>query len=192
MLLLGHEAASECPILRTPKHCCLIPGVKPSTLTSNNCERRYSARTKGRSMMAGKTGAAGAESMADAESGESTKPATVDAPQGRRLPEGVSGLLLVGVLDWGGVSTRFANQYSVDILTRSPEGRKSMESASGWMADQDGGATPLGRKVLSGAFLPLLDQMVAVLCSYNVGVSSKGVGRLYLTVEDIVALDEIA
>jgi hypothetical protein len=40
VLLWGRDAASECPILRTPKHCCLIPGVKRSTLTSDNCERR--------------------------------------------------------------------------------------------------------------------------------------------------------
>ncbi len=142
--------------------------------------------------MAGRGGATSAEGTADAGSGESTKPATVDAPQGRRLPAGLSGMLLVGIFDWGGVSTRNAKQYGVDIETLSPEGRKVIESATGWMADQDGAATPLGRKVMSGEFLPLLDQTVAVVCSYNVGVSSKGVGRLYLTVEDIVALDEIA
>jgi hypothetical protein len=111
---------------------------------------------------------------------------------GRRLPEDVSGVLLVGIFDFGGVSTRNAKQYVVDIETTSTEGRKVIESATGWMADQDGGATPLGRKVMAGDYLTLLDQPVAVVCSYNVGVSGKGVGRLYLTVEDIIALDDIA
>ncbi len=133
--------------------------------------------------MATGTGASGAKAET---------PAKADAQTGRRLPEGVSGMLLVGVFDFGGVSTRNAKQYTVDIETLSPEGRKVIETATGWMADQDGGATALGRKVMNGEYLALLDKQVAVVCSYNVGVSSKGVGRLYLTVEDIIALDEIA
>ncbi len=104
----------------------------------------------------------------------------------------MTGMLLVGIFDFGGVSTRNPKQYAVDIETRSSEGRKVMESATGWLADQDGAATPLGRKVMSGEYLELLGKTVAVVCSYNVGVSNKGVGRLYLTVEDILALDDVA
>ncbi len=122
----------------------------------------------------------------------SSTPAKSGAHKGRRLPEDVSGMLLVGIFDFGGVSARNAKQYAVDIMTTSPEGRTVMESATGWMADQDGGATALGRKVMSGDYLSLVGTPVAVLCSYNVAVSIKGVGRLYLTVEDIISLEDVS
>ncbi len=111
-------------------------------------------------------------------------------PQGRRLPESVSGMLLVGIFDYGGVSPRNAKQYVVDVETTSAEGRTVMESAMGWMADQDGGATALGRKVMAGEYLALLGKPVAVVCSYDVGVTNKGVGRLYLNAEAIIPLGD--
>lgn len=132
--------------------------------------------------------------MATSSNGGAT--ATINSPSvgagpasGNRLPEGLSGLLIVGKLGFGAVSTRNAKQFVVDVETRTGEGRTVIESASGWLADQDGGATELGRQVMNGEFARLMGRVVALRVSYNVGVTSKGVGKLYLSIEGVHPLD---
>jgi hypothetical protein len=109
---------------------------------------------------------------------------------GRLLPGGASGFLLVGKLRFAAVSTRHAKQFQVDVESCDADGRVTIFSPSGFMADQDGAATKLGRLAMSGAIGSLVGEDVVVSVSYRVGRNKDGVvvDRVYWTIEDIAPL----
>jgi len=104
---------------------------------------------------------------------------------GRSLPPGFSGLVLIGRLDFAAISTRNAKQVVLDVEVRSPEGRRSIESPSAFVANQDGEQTPMGAFLASGELAKLVGQEVAVIVS--VRASAKG-DRVYLTAEAVIPL----
>jgi len=104
---------------------------------------------------------------------------------GRSLPPGFSGLVLIGRLDFAGISARNSKQLVLDVEVRSAEGRRAFESASAFVANQDGEQTPMGAFLASGELVKLVTRDVAVVVSPRGGSN----GRVYLNAEAVIALD---
>lgn len=119
-----------------------------------------------------------------------SRSAVEGATGGRRLPDGVSGMLIVGLLRHMAPSTRTQNQLIFDVETIDADGRVSIESMSGWMMESGGtGAfTALGNAFASGELGPLVGQDVCVQVSARAAATKTG-ARLFITAEALYPLD---
>ncbi len=109
---------------------------------------------------------------------------------GRRLPDGVSGMLVVGQLRHIAPSTRSKNQLLLDVETVSADGRIAIESLSGWMmeAGETGELTPLGAAFAQGELAPLVGREVFVQVSCRAALTNGG-ARLYVTANRVWSVD---
>lgn len=114
---------------------------------------------------------------------------------GRRLPDGVGGMLVVGLLRHVAPSTHSKKQLLFDVEVINGDGRVAIESMSGWLMDagDDGSFTELGAAFAKGEFGPLVGKEVCCQVSARASATKSG-ARLYITVESIweLGLDRAA
>lgn len=117
--------------------------------------------------------------------------AGASAHEGRRLPEGVGGLLLVGKLRHVAPNTRNGKQLMLDVEAVDTDGRPSIESVSGWMMTNDDTPTftPLGQLFAGGHLAPLVGQEVCLAVSARAAGKANGGAALYISCEGIWPLE---
>lgn len=103
----------------------------------------------------------------------------------RVLPDEVEGFVLIGTLGFAAPSDRNSKQFLMDVEVQAPNGRRSIESASGWLVDQDGTTTPLGKLVMSGRIAGLVGKAVVVATSSRAALSKQGQPMIYTSIEGV-------
>jgi hypothetical protein len=99
------------------------------------------------------------------------------SPDVRALPQG---LVLVGVLDYVGISPRNDRMLSFDVLVEWGDGRKRVQSATAWVSDQDGAMTQIGKDYADGKLRDLKGREVMAVVT-----ARAAQGKLYITVVSV-------